>query len=215
MKNVLSFKGLAVDIPVSAVEFIDQLFSLLRHHDSETLMHCVRVGEMALALSKALSLDAHQQSICYYSGILHDIGKLKVPTAIINKPTKLNEEEYNIMKMHAEYGVELIAPLTKHSFFKEVSEAILYHHERVDGKGYHQIIESEIPLASKVILVVDTVDAMMEDRAYRKGLPWEVVEEELIRCAGTQFDASMVDCFLQGVADNTIALLANTDRKAS
>jgi putative nucleotidyltransferase with HDIG domain len=184
-------------------------------HDPATQSHCVRVSEMALSVAQNMELNVLEQAVCMYSGLLHDVGKIKIPSTIINKPGKLTDEEYAIVKRHTEYGVELIGSLTVLPFFKKVSEAILYHHERVDGKGYFGLQEKDIPLASKIILVVDTVDAMTEDRAYRKGLSLDVACEELIRCSGTQFDASIVQCFLDALRSKKMAGLAAKTQPAA
>lgn len=185
-----------VEIPKYAENFIEKILSQLKEHDQGTYEHCKRVSNMCLELAKEMNLNILDQAVVMYAGLLHDVGKLQVPTEIINKPERLTEAEYEIMKMHTKYGVDLIQPLTKLNFFQKVSQAILYHHERIDGNGYFRISEEKIPIHSKIILVVDTVDAMTEDRAYRKGLSMQTALDELVRCSGTQFDPSIVDCYL-------------------
>lgn len=215
MWDVLEFKNLGEAIPLSALSFIKKLIQDLDRHDSATKAHCARVGEMALALSKSMGLSYYEQALCYYSGLLHDVGKMKIPAEVLNKPSRLTEEEYKIVKLHTDFGVELIEPLQDIKFFREVSQAVKYHHERVDGKGYAGLPEAEIPLVSKVILVVDTVDAMTEDRVYRRGVSLSAACDELVRCSGTQFDASIVDCFLLAVQKNQIAIQAQASQLAS
>ena len=204
MSGVFHFKKLAIDIPVSAYSLMTTILHDLEKHDLSTKNHCVRVGDMSLELSQNLNLNHSLQAVCYYSGLLHDIGKLKISTEILNKPSRLTDDEYVTMKKHTDFGVELLQPLQDIQFFKEVRRAIQYHHERVDGNGYCGLSAAEIPLVSKIILVVDTVDAMTEDRAYRKGLSFHTACEELIRCSGTQFDPAIVDCFLQNLDQNKI-----------
>lgn len=199
MKLSPLLKGSPVEIPVRAEKFIDQLMDQLKRHDPGTYEHCGRVSAMCLDLAQNLQLSLLEQAQCTYAGLLHDVGKIKVPTEVINKPSKLTSEEFEIMKSHTTYGMEMIAPLTENLFFKKISDAILYHHERVDGKGYHGITNDKIPYISKIILVADTVDAMGQDRAYRKGLPMSVIIDELIRCSGTQFDAHIVNVFLESL----------------
>lgn len=215
MWDVLEFKKLSAEIPISAIAFIKKLLQDLDRHDSATKAHCVRVGEMALDLSKNMGLNDYEQALCYYSGLLHDVGKMKIPSEVLNKPSRLTEEEYQIVKLHTDFGVELIEPLQDLNFFREVSQAVKYHHERVDGKGYAGLSEAEIPLVSKVILVVDTVDAMTEDRVYRRGVSLDAACEELVRCSGTQFDASIVESFLDGVRNNQIAIQGQVSQSAS
>lgn len=214
MKHVLEFRKYGVELPSFAEAYVRSLLQNLQSHDPGTQSHCVRVSEMALSVAQNMELNILEQAVCMYSGLLHDVGKMKIPTEIINKPGKLTDEEYNLVKRHTEFGVELIGALTVLPFFKKVSEAILYHHERIDGKGYFGLQEKDIPLASKIILVVDTVDAMTEDRAYRKGLSLEVACQELIRCSGTQFDPSIVQCFLDALKTKKIAGVAAMSRAA-
>lgn len=197
MKRLIELQSsVVVELPPFAMEFVQNILMRLREHDAETFEHCFRVGLGCLGTAREMGLNALDEAICMYAGLLHDIGKFKVPTAVINKPGKLTQDEYEIMKKHTEYGVELIAPLVGLPFFKKVSDAIHYHHERVDGRGYHSLSAERIPFAAKVILVVDTVDAMTQDRPYRKGCTMERATDELIQCSGTQFDPAVVDAYL-------------------
>ena len=201
MKEVVALQFQAVELPEFAIDFVQRVILSLKMHDPETYNHCVRVATNTLAVARDLGLSEIEQSICMYAGLLHDIGKVKVPSYIINKPGKLTPAEYELMKKHADYGAEMIAPLESLGFFKKVSEAILYHHERVDGKGYHGLPEDKIPYASKIILVVDTVDAMTQDRPYRKGCDMGRAIDELIQCSGTQFDAAIANCYIARLTD--------------
>lgn len=212
MRHVLEFQKFGVEIPMFAESYVRSLLQNLLAHDPVTQAHCVRVSQMALSVAQNMELNLLEQAVCMYSGLLHDVGKIKIPLEILNKPGKLTDDEYAIVKRHTQYGVELIGSLTVLPFFKKVSEAILYHHERIDGKGYFGVQEKDIPLASKIILVVDTVDAMTEDRAYRKGLSLDVACEELIRCSGTQFDASIVESFLNALKTKKMAGLAEVSQ---
>lgn len=211
----MDFQKIGVELPRFAEAYVQSLLRNLQKHDAGTQAHCVRVSEMALSVAQEMGLDILEQAVCMYSGLLHDVGKMKIPNEIINKPGKLTDDEYKIVKRHTEFGVELISALTVLPFFKKVSDAILYHHERIDGKGYFNLQEKDIPLASKIILVVDTVDAMTEDRAYRKGLSLDIACEELIRCSGTQFDPTIVETFLSALRSKKLAGLAVASRKAS
>lgn len=184
-------------IPKFAQDFVAQLMQKLRDHDVETYEHCVRVSQMALRVSQELGEGPFEQILAAYSGLLHDVGKMKIPVDILNKPGRLTQAEFEVMKQHARFGVELIEPLESLPFFKQVSEAVMYHHERVDGQGYYQLSNEKIPHTSKIILVVDTVDAMTQDRAYRKGCSMEKACDELVRCTGTQFESTIVDAFLE------------------
>lgn len=197
MRHVIEFKNKSgIGIPKVAQNYVDQLMQKLKDHDLITYEHCLRVSQMSMDLSQNMGLNILEQTISLYAGLLHDVGKVHVPREIISKPSRLSEAEFKIMKQHAQFGVDLIAPLVRFPFFKKVSDAVLYHHERIDGKGYMEIKKEQIPIVSKIIHVVDTVDAMSADRAYRKGLPMVTVIEELIRCSGTQFDTRIVEIYL-------------------
>lgn len=200
MKSVIAFQQqTGFKIPASAQDLIQNLMNQLKVHDTGTYEHCGRVSEMCLDLAQSLNLEMPDQAASLYAGLLHDVGKIKVPVSVINKPSKLTAEEYEIMKKHAEFGFEMLEPLRQIEFFKTVNEAVLYHHERIDGNGYHKMAGDKIPYISKIILVVDTVDAMSEDRAYRKGLPMNVIIDELVKCSGSQFDPHIVNVYLDSI----------------
>lgn len=186
------------DIPDWAYSSVASILETLRKSDPGTFEHCLRVGEYSRLLAKSAGLSEYQQKVAEFSGILHDVGKMGVGAEITHKPGKLTETEYEIMKAHPVYSEEIIRPLgTLHDFFRQVLPAVRAHHERVDGKGYPDKLHGEdIPVVSRMILIVDTLDAMGQDRAYRKGLPMEIIYKELQKFAGTQFDSSLVKIFL-------------------
>ncbi len=186
------------ELPDSVFEEVRTIMKRVLDTDAETFHHCVRVSRGSRLLAQAAGLDEYQQKVAEYAGLFHDIGKVYVPTTIINKPGKLTDEEYEIMKSHPMKSVHMIESLCQHQFFKDLVPGIMHHHERIDGRGYpFKVAGDEIPYISKVILVADTWDAMSMDRAYRKGLPADVVEQELRDCSGTQFDPQLVTIFLQ------------------
>lgn len=186
------------DVPEWAESSVNSLLQSLKMVDPATYAHCLRVGEYARNLAESAGLNEYQQQVAKYSGILHDIGKMGVPASITHKPDKLTDQEYQVMKSHPVLSCELIQPLTRHLFFQQVLPAVRGHHERVDGKGYpDKKAGDEIPLLARVILIVDTLDAMAEDRSYRKGRPIEMIYEEIKRCAGTQFDQQLAKTFIE------------------
>ena len=186
------------DIPVWAYESAQALLQALKIVDPVTYAHCCRVGEMSRKLARDAGLNEYEQKLAEFAGLFHDLGKMGIPQSIIAKPGKLDPQEISIMKNHSVMSEEIVKPLAIHSFFREILPGIRGHHERVDGTGYPDKKRGdEVPLIARVILVVDTYDAMSETRAYRKGLPDSVVYEELRRCAGTQFDQQLVNIFLQ------------------
>ena len=184
-------------LPQSSLYEINRILADLKAHDESTFQHCQRVGCMSAFLAKTAGLPSEEQLLAHVAGLLHDVGKSLIPLEVLNKPGPLTKEEYDLMKNHALFSAELIEPLAQDEFFKEVQQAVLHHHERVDGKGYPFALEDfEIPYTSKIILIVDTVDAMTRSRAYRKGLPLSVVYRELEKFSGQQFDADLVQLFI-------------------
>ena len=168
--------------------------------DAYTSGHSKRVAEYSAKIAKAYGKDdAYCQEI-YKIGLLHDVGKIGVPNAIINKTGKLTDEEYAIIKTHTTKGKEI---LSKISLSPNLPIGANYHHERYDGKGYPEGLKGEeIPEIARIIAVADTYDAMNSKRSYRDGLPKEKIRDEIIKGMGTQFDtrfaAVMVNLIEQG-----------------
>jgi putative nucleotidyltransferase with HDIG domain len=187
------------DVPDWAYQAARSLMTALSAVDPVTHQHCLRVGEMARKLARDAGLNEFEQKQAEFAGIFHDIGKVGNSQDIIAKPGRLDPKELDIMRNHPLISEDIIRPLAqKAEFFKGILPSIRGHHERFDGEGYpDKIVGDSIPLLARVILVVDTYDAMSETRAYRKGLPDEVVYAELKRCSGTQFDSHLVGIFLQ------------------
>ncbi|MDG0816146.1 HD-GYP domain-containing protein [Bdellovibrio svalbardensis] len=186
------------DIPAWAYESAQALMQALKIVDPVTYAHCCRVGEMSRKLARDSGLNEYEQKLAEFAGLFHDIGKMGVSQDIIAKPGKLDDRELAIMKSHPVLSEEIVQPLAKHNFFAGILPGIRGHHERVDGTGYpDKKLGDEIPVLARIILVVDTYDAMSQTRAYRKGLPDDVVYEELKRCSGTQFDSQLVNIFLK------------------
>lgn len=209
------------DVPDWAYSSAQSILASLKAVDPLTFFHCLRVGESARLLAAAAGLTEYQQKVAQFSGLLHDVGKMGVDQAIVHKPGKLTDDEYDKMKSHSILSEQIIAPLAiQHSFFQLVMPAVRGHHERIDGKGYPDKLHGEdIPLISRVILIVDTLDAMSADRSYRKGLPMNVIYKELQKFAGTQFDQQLVRIFLEShpywsreaTDQETLARVAPTD----
>lgn len=186
------------NIPEWAYPAVQALMSSLNIVDPVTYEHCVRVGEMSRKLARDAGLNEFEQKVAEFSGLLHDIGKMGISQEIIAKPGKLDPKEMDIMRSHPVLSEEIVKPLNHHPFFKCLLPGVRGHHERFDGEGYpDKIVGERIPLIARVILIVDTYDAMSQTRAYRKGLPDDIVYAELKRCAGTQFDPQLVRIFLQ------------------
>ncbi len=166
--------------------------------DPLTFYHCCRVGEYSRKLARDAGLDPYEQKLAEFSGLFHDVGKIGIPQVIIHKPAKLDLDEFNAMKKHPELSEQIVQVLGEQTFFKNMLPSIRGHHERIDGTGYpDNLAGDQIPLLARVILIVDTYDAMTQTRSYRKGLPIEAVYSELQKYAGTQFDSQLVKIFLQ------------------
>lgn len=186
------------DVPAWAYQSAHALMQSLKFVDPVTYAHCCRVGEMSRKLARDAGLNEYEQKLAEFAGLFHDIGKVGISQSIIAKPAKLDAEEFQIIQKHSEMSEEIVKPLCGNKFFAHMLPAIRGHHERIDGTGYPDKKRGdEVPLLGRIILVVDTYDAMTETRAYRKGLPVEVVYAELKRCSGTQFDSQLVNIFLQ------------------
>ena len=174
--------------------------SLLEKSD-ETENHNFRLKRLALKLGKELDLDNEKLDELEILARLHDIGKIAIPDAILKKPGPLTEEEWDKMKEHTEIGYR-IAEASKE--LAAIADKILSHHERWDGAGYPNGLEGEnIPLLSRITTVVDAYYAMTNDRVYRSALEEEEAREELVRCAGTQFDPQIVDIFINQILRNS------------
>lgn len=136
-----------------------------------------------------------------YASLMHDVGKLGIPESILNKPAKLSDEEWKIMKMHPKIGVEILQPL--HSF-GEIMPWIEYHHERIDGKGYYGLAGDDIPLAARIIAVADTYSAITMRRSYKTPRTHEDAVGIIREAAGTQLDAELVDIFVNIPKDELV-----------
>ncbi len=176
-----------------------------RHHSDRTVAHADLTGQqLGLSLEERLHLR--------YAAILHDIGKIGIPETILNKPARLTEEEYTLMKRHPLIGAAIVEHI---AFLHPVIPLIRHDHERWDGLGYPDGIKGEtIPIGARIIAVVDAYDAMAIDRVYRKAPGHEFALRELRRCAGTQFDPAVVEAFLSIVTLPAPAMIpAATDHE--
>jgi HD-GYP domain-containing protein (c-di-GMP phosphodiesterase class II) len=132
-------------------------------------------------------------------GILHDIGKIGVPEAVLNKPSRLTAEEFDLMKSHTWKGAKILEPL-KVKAIEHIRGMVRHHHEMVDGNGYPDRLKGDdIPLAARIIAVTDSFDAMISERSYRGARTLEEAVEELHRCQGTQFDPAVVEAFVRSL----------------
>ena len=171
------------------------LVQALETRDQETHGHSERVVTFSLRLGHELGLDKNTMHDLELGALLHDIGKIGVPDAILRKPAKLNEEEWEKMRLHPLHGQKILRNI---SFLEGAAKLVTQHHEKWDGTGYPYGLRGEdIDVTARIFAVADTFDSMISDRIYRQGCTYEDALAELERCAGSQFDPSVIEAFKQ------------------
>jgi response regulator RpfG family c-di-GMP phosphodiesterase len=169
------------------------LTAALDKRDSETAGHSDRVVSFSLRLGRELRLDAEQMRSLEFGSLLHDIGKIGVPDAVLRKPSRLTEEEWEEMRQHPWHGRQILRGI---EFLKGAARVVAQHHERWDGTGYPLGLRGEeIDLNARIFAVADAFDAITSDRVYRKGRAYEAALAELVEWAGRQFDPRVVEAF--------------------
>lgn len=182
------------DLKESHFQTISALAEALDAKDATTGKHCDRLVQLASEIAQRLGLDDEQQSRLRYAAVLHDIGKIGISERILQKPGKLTSEEYKQIREHPNLGAALVKRV---KFLEPVAPLINAHHEHYDGRGYpNQLSGEEIPIEARIIAVIDSYDAMISDRPYRRALSKEGAIRELQDYAGTQFDSRVVEEFL-------------------
>lgn len=176
-------------------EFAEALAATLDLREKETGLHSKRVASHTLILARHHYTSTAVLREIYWGSLLHDIGKIGVPDAILLKPGPLSEHEWNVMRLHPEHGSQLLEKLP---FFSLAQEIVLCHEERYDGCGYPRALAGDaIPLPARLFAVIDTLDAMTFARPYRKALPFDIAKAEIVNMSGSQFDPVAVETFLQ------------------
>ena len=191
---------------------ISSLAEVVEERDESTGGHIQRTSDYVGGLIEAMRKSSKYADLTddYCNNItlaapMHDIGKIKIPDAILNKPGRLNEEEYGIMKKHSEYGAEIIRKtmrdVEEEAYFTVACNMAKYHHERYDGNGYPDALKGdEIPLEARIMALADVYDALISERVYKKAFPKEKAIEILLEGAGTQFDPDLVPLFIKTVS---------------
>ncbi|MFF8777382.1 HD-GYP domain-containing protein [Streptomyces sp. NPDC015140] len=165
--------------------------------DGYTRGHSERVGRATMMIARELGMDDERVETLRFAGILHDVGKLGVPTRLLRKEGALTPEERRVIELHPEYGHEMVRGIR---FLGEARAAVLHHHERLDGSGYpYGLVGDRIPESARVVAVADAFDAMTSTRSYRRARPVAAAVEELQRCAGKQFDPRMVGALVRAL----------------
>ncbi len=162
--------------------------------DEYTCGHSQRVALISRRLAEMCGFNRERVENIYLAGLLHDIGKIGVPEAVLCKPGRLSSEEFDTMKRHPVIGANILSNIRQ---IKTVMPGVLYHHERVDGRGYPEGRSGEmLPIEGRIVGIADSFDAMTSSRTYRQAMPLEFVVAEIMRCSGTQFDPMLVDHLL-------------------
>lgn len=198
--------------------FINSIMALanaLEAKDKYTKGHSERVTKIAIAIAEELGIPQEKIEKIRLAGLLHDIGKIGIPETILNKPGKLTNEEFELIKSHCETGERILSPIIEDS---EILDIVMHHHERYDGTGYPHGLSAEqispgakivavaeaydaiLSQGAKVLAVADAYDAMTSERPYRQAMSHEAACAELQKGKGSQFDPIVVDTFLQKVA---------------
>lgn len=179
---------------LALISTLKTLIYLVNAKDRYTYGHSERVMQYATVLGREIGLSEKEISDLTYGGFLHDVGKIEISYEILNKPGPLNDEEWDVIKRHPEWGAEIVRPV------KALGTAvpiILYHHERYDGKGYPQGLKGEeIPLGARVLAICDSFDAMWNDRPYQEAKTLPEIIQEFEMCAGKQFDPVLAARFI-------------------
>ena len=182
-------------------QMIMALGSAIDAKDAYTNGHSERVARYSGELARRMGKSTQEINDIYYIGLLHDIGKIGIPDAIINKSGRLTEEEYELIKNHPNIGADILSSITE---MPGISFGAHWHHERFDGKGYPDGLAGEdIPEVARIICVADAYDTMTSKRVYRDILPQKVARDEILKGRGTQFDPVIADYMLEMIDEDT------------
>lgn len=198
LEELVAERTVEVDAALEEIEnsyrmTLKALVQALETRDFETHGHSERVVTFSLRLGHEIGLDKDAMRDLELGALLHDIGKIGVPDAVLRKPAKLNEEEWAKMRLHPQHGQMILRNIP---FLEGAGRIVAQHHEQWDGSGYPQGLRGEaIDIGARIFAVVDAFDAMVSDRVYRKGRSYDAALEELERCSGQQFDPVIVEAF--------------------
>jgi len=175
--------------------FVQSLANAIDAKDRYTSGHSQRVANYAVMIAERMGKDDDYLQVIYYAGLLHDVGKIRIPEGVINKPGKLTDDEFDSIRIHSVSGFHILRDIHND---ERIAYGAKYHHERYDGTGYPNGLEGDnIPEIARIIAVADAYDAMASERSYRKVLPQAVIREEISNGKGSQFDPAIADIMLQ------------------
>jgi len=184
-----------------SMQIVKALSGAIDAKDTYTNGHSTRVAEYSGEIARRAGFPQEVQNDIYMMGLLHDVGKIGIPDAIISKPARLTDEEYSVIQKHPVMGAEILGNITE---FPQLSTGARWHHERYDGRGYPDGISGEaIPVEARIIAVADAYDAMSSRRSYRDILPQARIREEMEKGAGTQFDPVFAEIMLAMIDEDS------------
>jgi HD-GYP domain-containing protein (c-di-GMP phosphodiesterase class II) len=188
------------------ISFTTTLSSSIDARDPYTAFHSQNVAYYSREIGKAMHFSKKDSDHLYLGGLLHDFGKIGIPEKILNKPSKLTDEEYEQIKLHPQMGYDMLKHI---AYFKgnSILDMVLHHHERYDGKGYpHGLKGENIPLVARIMAVADAFDAMTSKRIYRDMKDIEYAIEQLEKGKQSQFDPEIAEVFLQLIKSKKIII---------
>jgi putative nucleotidyltransferase with HDIG domain len=187
------------DLDVASSAALEALLATLNQRNPGTLEHARRVARYATAVATTLGIEEPVLGAVEHGALLHDLGKVAIPDAVIHKPGPLTDDEFAIMRSHAQIGHDIVVTVP---FLRPAAEIVLATHERYDGKGYPRGLAGEaIPIGARIIAVVDAFDALTSSRVYRDAVCIAAANAELVRGAGTHFDPAVVAAWLRCADD--------------
>jgi cyclic di-GMP phosphodiesterase len=216
VRTTVLLRDRALNKELDAAEAVILAFArIVEARDRYTVFHAERVGLYSKEIGRAHGMAEADLEVLYKGGVMHDLGKISIPSEILLKRGPLNELERQLMETHPREGARIIEPLRSAVRFLPI---VRHHHERIDGRGYpDRLVASDIPLGARIAGISDAWDAMSSDRPYRTALPRDEAIHRLRVGRGTQFDAELLDVFLElvdkGLAERVVA--HQTDRTAA
>jgi len=176
------------------MEAIEEFCQQVYYCDPYTAMHAEHVAELMAGLASQMCMSSDEINLAFIVGLIHDVGKIKTPSNILNKPGRLTPDEFEIMKEHAQHGADMLAIIDG---AEDIVPVMRHHHEKYNGKGYPQgLCGEDIPLLSRMLAICDTFDAMTTNRCYRQPVTLEECIKEIHMCSATQFDPSICESFI-------------------
>jgi response regulator RpfG family c-di-GMP phosphodiesterase len=195
------------------LDSVKALVQAVEAKDPYTRRHSEQVAHYAVCLATAIGLPASEVESIRVASLLHDIGKIAVPDSILQKPGPLTEEELRIVRRHPAMSADILIKIAQ---FEYEATLVRYHHERWDGRGYPSGLQGEeIPLGSSIIQVADCIDAMLMERTYKKGYSVQKMLDELVRCAGMQFNPKIASAAFQWCRANPDKLILPNEHLAA